>query len=152
MHGLEPAASVHRWETDAATIEFFTPHVLERSSFLRGQRAMPNAHEVADHIIRFCQDRGEPPTHLKVQKLVYYAHAWHLALRDRPLFGDRIEAWVHGPVVRTIYDRFRQQQWKPIVERPDAPDIDADTAAFIDDVMAEYATEGAYALERMTHA
>lgn len=32
------------------------------------------------------RDAGEAITHLKVQKLVYYAQAWFLANFDRPIF------------------------------------------------------------------
>src|SRR4051812_9926968 len=34
----------------------------------------------------------------KLQKLVYYVQAWSLVWRQRPAFGERIEAWVEGPV------------------------------------------------------
>ncbi|MGR5987198.1 Panacea domain-containing protein [Bacillus sanguinis] len=48
-------------------------------------------------------------THLKLQKLAYYAQAWHLALNgiDQPLFKDKIEAWVHGPVCPSLYSVFK---------------------------------------------
>ena len=37
-------------------------------------------------------------SNLKIQKLVYYAQAWFLALYDEFLFEDDIQAWVHEPV------------------------------------------------------
>lgn len=41
---------------------------------------------------------------MKLQKLLYYAHAWHLAMTNRkPLFEDDFEAWPWGPVVRDVY-------------------------------------------------
>jgi uncharacterized phage-associated protein len=53
-------------------------------------------------------DRTVPPCdQLKLQKLLYYAHAWHLAIRDLPLFSEDIEAWRWGPVVRNIYYEFQ---------------------------------------------
>ncbi len=45
-------------------------------------------------------------THLKLQKLVYYAQAYHLATKKKTLFDDSIEAWVHGPVCRTLYSKY----------------------------------------------
>ena len=42
-------------------------------------------------------------THLKLQKLLYYAQGISLAIYDRPLFKENIEAWQHGPVVREVY-------------------------------------------------
>lgn len=43
---------------------------------------------------------------MKLQKLVYYAHAWWLARTGNPLFDDDIEAWPFGPVVRNVYGNF----------------------------------------------
>jgi uncharacterized phage-associated protein len=41
---------------------------------------------------------------MKLQKLLFYAHAWHLAMAGRrPLFEDDFEAWPWGPVVRDVY-------------------------------------------------
>ena len=41
-------------------------------------------------------------TNLKLQKLVYYSQAWFLGIYQKPLFSDKIEAWVHGPVVPAL--------------------------------------------------
>ena len=46
-------------------------------------------------------------TPLKLQKLLYYSQAWYLVFRDRPLFWESIEAWVHGPVVPDVYRKFK---------------------------------------------
>jgi uncharacterized phage-associated protein len=40
---------------------------------------------------------------MKLQKLLYYAHAWHLAYDKGPLFENDFEAWPWGPVVRDVY-------------------------------------------------
>lgn len=34
----------------------------------------------------------------KVQKLCYFAQAWHLALYETPLMECKFEAWAHGPM------------------------------------------------------
>lgn len=69
---------------------------------------MATAYQVADFFVRRAQ--REPKTkisHLKLQKLVYYAQGYSLALLGRELFPERIEAWTHGPVVVDLYRRFR---------------------------------------------
>ena len=43
-------------------------------------------------------------THLKVQKLLYYAQGISLSLYNEPLFDENILAWQHGPVVKEVYD------------------------------------------------
>lgn len=40
---------------------------------------------------------------IKLQKLVYYAQAWSLVWDEQPLFRERIEAWVNGPVVPDLF-------------------------------------------------
>lgn len=47
-------------------------------------------------------------TPMKLQKLVYYAHAASLAFRNEPLITERVQAWKYGPVVKSLYDEFRR--------------------------------------------
>ena len=42
-------------------------------------------------------------TPMKVQKLVYFAHGWHLAALNKPLIDETIEAWQFGPVISSLY-------------------------------------------------
>lgn len=48
-------------------------------------------------------------SHLKIQKLLYYIQAYHLAYFDEPLMNVDFEAWVHGPVCRAVFDSFRDK-------------------------------------------
>jgi uncharacterized phage-associated protein len=63
---------------------------------------MPTVFEVADYILAKYQSMEEfaddPMTHMKLQKLAYYAQCYHLHRTGEPLFPERIEAWEHGPV------------------------------------------------------
>ena len=54
---------------------------------------------------------------MKLQKLLFYAHAWWLARTDTPLFPEDVEAWPWGPVVRDIYVQFSDLGFQPIVGR-----------------------------------
>jgi uncharacterized phage-associated protein len=54
-----------------------------------------------------CLDLVGPVTAMKLQKIVYYCQAWHLALLDKPLFGDHIEAWAYGPVMPVLFAQHR---------------------------------------------
>ncbi|MGN7401919.1 Panacea domain-containing protein [Cytobacillus praedii] len=47
-------------------------------------------------------------THLKLQKLVYYAQGWNLAINGKPLFQEDLRAWDHGPVVPELYNEYRE--------------------------------------------
>jgi len=54
---------------------------------------------------------------MKIQKLVYFGHGWHLALKDQPLIKERIEAWEYGPVIPPLYGQFKKFGNGPITER-----------------------------------
>ena len=43
-------------------------------------------------------------TAMKLQKLVYYCQAWHLAWEGRALFPEAIQAWASGPVCPALYE------------------------------------------------
>lgn len=63
-------------------------------------------------------ESGNPPVdQMKLQKLLFYAHAWHLALEGRPLFEEDFEAWPWGPVVRDVYFETRPYGRAPISGR-----------------------------------
>lgn len=51
---------------------------------------------------------------MKMQKLVFYAHAWWLAYTNTPLYPEDVEAWPWGPVVSNIYGNFREFGREPI--------------------------------------
>ena len=58
---------------------------------------------VADYFLYKANKEKKPITNKKLQKLVYYAQAWSLVLNNKKLFSEPIEAWVHGPAVRSLY-------------------------------------------------
>lgn len=50
-----------------------------------------------------------------MQKLLYVAHGWHLALYDAPLIADEyLEAWQYGPAYASVYYEFRDFGRLPI--------------------------------------
>jgi uncharacterized phage-associated protein len=63
--------------------------------------------KVAEFIVAFGTRIGSPTTHLKLQKLLYYVEAYHLAIHGRPFTGARFEAWPHGPVSPKIWSLYR---------------------------------------------
>lgn len=56
----------------------------------------------------------DPITHLKLQKLLYYAQGICLAVFNKPLFCDPILAWKHGPVVEEVYQLYKGSGSNPI--------------------------------------
>lgn len=67
---------------------------------------MTTINEVADYIIVKTNELSYDLNILKLHKLAYYAQAWHLALTGGPLFDGKFQAWIHGPISRSLFDRF----------------------------------------------
>ncbi len=116
---------------------------------------LPDALEVARYLIQLAAAEEEPEhlTHMRLQKLMYYSQGWSLALRDRPLFSGKIEAWAHGPVVRELYKHFADYGDQPIppsaVQKPQK--LTADDREFIASVWSAYRVHSATSLRNMTH-
>lgn len=116
---------------------------------------MVTARQVADFFLSKTDESiGENITHLKLQKLVYYAQGFHLALYDEPLFSETIEAWEHGPVVPTLYQALKHYGANPI------PATDADQVikpftdeqfSLLEDVYEVYGQFSAWKLRNLTH-
>lgn len=76
-----------------------------------------NSKAVANFLLDLATAQGEQLTPMKLQKLVYYAHGWCLALTGKPLIDEAIQAWSFGPVVRSLYNEFRECGANPIRRR-----------------------------------
>ena len=97
------------------------------------------------------REAGDSLTHLKLQKLIYYAQAWALVFFDEPLFGESIEAWTHGPVVRSVFDRFRDFGWDALNIPEACPELDSQTNDLLNEILRVYGQRDAKHLERLTH-
>ena len=45
---------------------------------------------------------------MKLQKLVYYSHGWHLGIAGRSLINEQVQAWKYGPVIPALYHEFKE--------------------------------------------
>lgn len=106
---------------------------------------------IADYLLAECKERGELLTNLKLQKLLYYAQAWSLALRDKELFDEDFKAWVHGPVLLSQYHRFKNNGWYAITDCVGRPALDESEVKHLDEIVDVFGPETAVALELMTH-
>ncbi len=62
-------------------------------------------------------------TQLKLQKLVYLCFADYLCDTDKKLFTDAIYAFKYGPVIDTVYKRYKKYGYKPIEEENQDIDV-----------------------------
>lgn len=88
---------------------------------------------------------------MKLQKLLYYAQAWHLAATDEPLFADAVEAWKDGPVVPEVW-RAHKRSFKVHNWPEGDPAAVRGSAAAVLEVVAElYGNLSGDDLSRLTH-
>ena len=103
--------------------------------------------DVAEYILR----RKPGVSTLKLQKLCYYAQAWSLVWDGEPLFGEKVQAWANGPVVRELYDahkgefRVRSVDGDPDALRPEAVET-------VEAVLEAYGDKEGEFLSELTHS
>jgi uncharacterized phage-associated protein len=115
---------------------------------------MAAALDVADYLIALAAADTDEPDYLsplRLQKLLYYAQGWSLANRDRPIFGEPIEAWTHGPVVRKVYAHFASLHGDLIRSGCNGKPLSDEDKEFVGLVWDAYKEFSATALRNKTH-
>lgn len=115
-----------------------------------------SAVDVANEIIRVTHETGKSISNMKLQKLLYLAQGIHLALKaDTPLFNDSIEAWKYGPVIPSVYHKFKIYFSGDIpASHPftgGAVNLDGDQKKLIKRVVELYGGLSAISLSNFTH-
>lgn len=104
---------------------------------------------------------------MKLQKLMYFAQAWHLKVLEEPLLDDHFARWQHGPVIPSIYHEFKAFRWSPITRQattlsvgtngdfatniPMIPAEDRNTWSLIEAIIKKYGHLSATELSNLTH-
>lgn len=131
------------------------------------EKTMYPSRAVANEFIAISLAKNNPVTPMKLLKLVYFAHGWHLGLYGRPLIDEQVEAWKYGPVVRSIYDEVKNYGTNTISSmittidedslQREVPRIDSSTPAgmqalsLIKRVWKVYSSHTGIKLSNMTH-
>lgn len=101
----------------------------------------------------------EAMTPKKLQKMLYYAYSWFLTLTNENkdnltnrLFNERFEAWVHGPVIPKIYNKYRQYGYNPIsTTDPDGVTFPEEVEDILNQVYEVYGSFNGNELESISH-
>jgi len=72
--------------------------------------------EIANELVAAGSRAGRTFDQIQLQKLVYVAHGWCLAMTGEPLTGDRPEAWDVGPMYRRLAEALRSKGRNPILQ------------------------------------
>src|SRR5262249_6122203 len=115
---------------------------------------MANAVDVAEYILT----KLGAVTTMKLQKLVYYSQAWHLAWTENPLFPEKIEAWRNGPVVPHLFDLHRGHFklepgffYKKQPQKKSKLSLTNDEKDIIDRIVTHYGNKDPHWLSQLTH-
>jgi uncharacterized phage-associated protein len=102
----------------------------------------------------------ESMSHKKLQKLVYYAYAWSIALLNDNsenihfrLFNSNIEAWIHGPVIPELYQKYKCYGWSdiPKIDDFDTSIFETEVLDILEQVWAAYGSFSGNQLETISH-
>ena len=101
----------------------------------------------------------ESMTPKKLQKILFYAYSWFLTIENESvnelenrLFENKFEAWVHGPVVVTIYQKYKDYGFWDIPKyKGDLTNFPESVISILDEVWEVYGAYSGHDLESITH-
>lgn len=144
----------------AELLEAGKGNLKSRASYEKSRRAVDALLGVSgtgsskiDIAIRYLLSQCEDITPLALQKALYYIQGFYYAFYGTFLFKENCEAWVHGPVYRDIYFRYRDYHFDPIAETAffDDSELNASEKAVFDSVVNNLCCYSGKVLERFTH-
>ncbi|EKO3519530.1 DUF4065 domain-containing protein [Vibrio fluvialis] len=109
-----------------------------------------NAVDVAFSLLKHAAEQGKCFSNLQLQKLTYVAHGLSLSHFQRPLIVDDVFAWKYGPVVPSVYFRFKHYGSDEITEQSDVC-LDSDSEAIVRDVVRQLGHLTGPQLVELTH-
>lgn len=74
------------------------------------------AKQVANEFLELAKRDGRQLTPMQLQKLVYFAYGWYLAITGERLLNERVQAWQWGPVIPSLYGDLKPFGSGPITE------------------------------------
>jgi uncharacterized phage-associated protein len=122
--------------------------------------------DVANTILDLGDVRGIPLDPMKLLKLLFFSHGWHLALIGDRLVNENVQAWGFGPVIPSVYHEFKSFGRDPIKLRASRFDYELkdmvevripeneetkDSRALIQRVWDVYSSYSSIQLSNMTH-
>ncbi len=110
--------------------------------------------DVADYFLsKVDEEAGDVISNLMLQKMVYYAQGFSLAVYDKPLFEEDLIAWQHGPVCVPLYQKFQNGDCASGIPAPISLNLEKFSQSdkeLLDEVYAVYGQFSAWKLRNMT--
>jgi uncharacterized phage-associated protein len=124
---------------------------------------MHDARAIANFFLDRAERQGMKLTTMTLLKVLFFAHAWHLAKEGKPLIAQPFEASEYGPVSRIVYDQFKNNSKEPISKRAVSFDVSRscfcktpyhlheETEVFLNNIFDYYSQFDAFKLSDLTH-
>lgn len=115
---------------------------------------MHNPILIANYFLTKSFQTGKEITPMKLVKLVYIAHGWHLGLYNSPLINEPVQAWKYGTVIGSVYHAFKDYSNDPITQYapiPDQESLSPGLKQFLDRIWEVYSKFDGLQLSTMTH-
>jgi len=107
-------------------------------------------------VAKYILDQNETPmTTMKLQKLVFYSHAWHLVWKKEPLVSNEVfQAWENGPVSYLLFDAHRGKYVvsKEDFQVGDPSELSDSGKEVVDVILSHYGKLTGGELSELTHA
>ena len=116
---------------------------------------MCDCFRTAEYFLRLqTGDAGDSISNMKLQKLLYYAQGFALAIFQAPLFPEDFEKWSYGPVLPVVYEKYKRfgAEAIPRPEGAKLQDYTDDERKLLDEVYYSFGQYSAWALSEMSHA
>lgn len=127
---------------------------LEKIESETHQTLLSQSDEKIDNVAKYFLVNCVEITPLAMQKLLYYAQGFYKVFSGEYLFNDDCEAWVHGPVYRNIYNKYKNYGYNPIEEKAveyGKVELTDDEQEVLEVVMTNFGCYSGKILEKMTH-
>jgi uncharacterized phage-associated protein len=126
---------------------------------------------IANYFLDCAKQSGKKLDPMQLQKLVYFAHGWHLVVGGGALIDEMVEAWRYGPVIPSLYHEFKsfgknpitkkashftivnEDKWDYVVVEPSIDNVEdtAKTRKLLDIIWDSYGKLSGIQLSNLTH-
>lgn len=110
---------------------------------------------VFDAAHRLCEQSNWSLSNLKLQKLIYIAHLFHLGKTGEPLIQEHFEAWEYGPVQPDLYHTakiYGSSPVKSLFHKTKNIDDDSLEAKYLDEAYKQLSHHSSGWLVAVTHS
>ena len=114
---------------------------------------MLSSDDKIDSVVKYFIIKCVEITPLALQKLLYFAQGFYKAFDGEYLFENDCEAWVHGPVYRNVYDKYKNHGYNPEENISEYVDFELSEMEIeiLDSIIMNFGCYSGKVLEKMTH-